>query len=218
MKISWFTIAAGLVAGGVIHIAAVIGAPYLAQQDAWGRIAAMTSTNQLYVLPPGRPDLMPVPLAAPDVGYAFCRFDLSDDNVVFEAKIPSPIWSAAMHTRYGENFYVISGADIQRDSVRMLLVPRERLAQEASTEISERGEEQIIVISPSMRGTVTVRMPNPDRPFTQRTVGALQNARCGAEEEIDRAPVEKQTPPGFPPLPAPRVPAVTTLSGVGVIN
>jgi uncharacterized membrane protein len=217
MKLSWFTIGAGVVAGGIIHIAAVLGAPYLAQQDGWGRLATISATNQLYVLPPGAPELVPMPMAAPDIGYAFCRFDLTDGNVVFESPIPSRVWSAAMHTRYGENFYVISGADIQRRRIRMLLVPRERLAEEASTDVSERGEEQIIVISPSLQGTITIRLPNRGKPFTQRTIAALQAGRCGDAEEIERAPVEKQTPPGFPPLPSPRVPAVMNLTG-GIIN
>jgi len=217
MRISWFTIAAGLVAAGVIHIAAVLGAPYLARQDAWGRLARISELNQIYVMPPGAPEVMPLPLAAPDIGYAFCRFDLSESNVVFESTISGPIWSAAMHTRHGENFYVISGADIQRDRIRMLLVPRERLALEASAEISARGEEQIIVISPEMQGTITVRIPNPGKPFAKQTITALQSGQCGLEETIDKTPSLKQTPPGFPPLPAPRVPALMTLSG-GIIN
>lgn len=217
MKVSWFTIAAGLVAGGVIHIAAVIGAPYLAQRDAWNRLARISELNQIYVMPPGAPEVVPIPLAAPDMGYAFCRFDLSEGNVVFESTISGPVWSAAMHTRHGENFYVISGADIQRDRIRMLLVPRARLATEASAEITARGEEQIIVISPEMKGTIAVRVPNPGKHFTQQTIAALQAAQCGPEEKIDLAPERKQTPPGFPPLPAPRVPAIMTLSG-GIIN
>ncbi len=217
MKVSWTTILAGLVAAGVIHIVAVLGAPYLARQDAWGRLAQISDLNQLYVMPPGALEVIPIPLAAPDIGYAFCRFDLSDGNVVFESKVSGPVWSAAIHTRHGDNFYVISGADIQRERIRMLLVPRERLATEASAEITVRGEEQIIVISPEMQGTITVRVPNPDKPYTQTTIAALQAARCGPEEEIDLTPEPKQTPPGFPPLPAPRVPAIMTLSG-GIIN
>jgi len=217
MKISWFTIASGLVAGGIIHIAAVLGAPYLAQQDGWGRLATISSTNQLYVLPPGSPELVPLPTAAPDIGYAFCRFDLTNGNVVFESVIPSRVWSAAMHTRYGDNFYVISGADIQRDRIRMLLVPRERLAEEASTDVTDRGEEQIIVISPSLEGTITVRVPSRGKAFSQRIIAALEQARCGKAEEIERAPIEKQTPPGFPPLPSPRVPALMNFTG-GIIN
>ncbi len=217
MKISWFTIASGIVAAGVIHIAAVLGAPYLARQDAWGRLAQVSAVNQVFLAPPGQHETKPLPLTAPDMGYAFCRFDLTEKNVVFESKVSSPIWSAAIHTRHGENFYVISGADIQRDRIRMLLVPRERLALEASAEISAQGEQQIIVISPEMRGTITVRVPTPDKPYMQRTKAALEAAQCGSAEEIDLEPEPKQTPPGFPPLPAPRVPAVMTLSG-GAIN
>jgi len=217
MKISWFTIAAGLVAAGVIHIAAVLGAPYLARQDAWGRLAQVSTVNQIYVTPPGTPEAVPLPRASPDMGYAFCRFDLTQNNVVFESEVPNPIWSAAIHTRHGENFYVISGADIQRDRIRMLLVPRQRLALEASAEISAQGERQIIVISPDMQGTITVRVPSPDTPYAERTKAALEAAQCGSAEEIDLEPAPKQTPPGFPPLPEPRVPAVMTLSG-GPIN
>jgi len=217
MRVSWFTIAAAVVAGGVIHIAAVLSVPYLAREDAWGRLARFSSVNQLYLMPPGAPRLVPLPLAAPDMAYAFCRFDLTDGNVVFESTVPSPLWSAAMHNRRGENFYVITGADIQRDDIRMLVVPRARLAEEASAEISARGEEQVIVISPEMQGIITVRIPNRGSVFTAQTVKALQAARCAAAEEIEDMPVQKQTPPGYPPLPSPRVPAITTLNP-GVIN
>jgi len=74
MRVSWFTIAAAIVAGGVIHIAAVLSVPYLAREDAWGRLARFSSVNQLYLLPPGAPRLVPLPHAAPDMAYAFCRF------------------------------------------------------------------------------------------------------------------------------------------------
>lgn len=200
MRLPWLAIAAGIIAGGIIHIAAVLGMPYLASNDSWQRLASLSSPNQMYVLPLFAPGAAPLPMMAPDIGYAFCRFDLSKENVVIEADIPDTDWSAAIYTRYGENFYVISGADARRDRIRMLLIPRARLAEEASTERTEEGDEQIIVITPGTRGTILIRALIRSEAYQDRVLSALQSASCTAVDELDATP-GKLTPPGFPPLP-----------------
>ncbi len=201
MKLPWIWIAAGVVTGGIIHIVAVLATPYLAREDAWGRLARISDVNEMHVLAPLADDAERLPLMSPDMGYAFCRYDLSEGNVVIKAQIPDDEWTSAIYTRYGANYYVISGADIQRGNIRMLLVPLARLAEEASTETSEEGEDQIIVIAPEMEGTVLIRIPNRGPAFTERTVEVLASAQCARAEVLAPQEPEQILPPGTPPLP-----------------
>lgn len=138
----------------------------------------------------------PLPFMAPDIGYAFCRFDLTQKNVLVETALGDATWSIAVSTRYGENYYFITGAEAKRRELRLLLVPRVRLAQEASTERSEEGEEQIIVIAPDMKGLVVLRAPIRGPSFAADTVSALQNAKCSqlTQPEVDPATLSEGLP------------------------
>lgn len=176
----WPWAAGAVFAAGVIHILAILGMPYLARQDAWARLSRISGENQMYVLPPaeaGDPE-PPLPLMSPDLGYAFCRFNLKQSNVAVRVEVSEPAWNVSVYTRYGENFYLITGADARRKELRLLITPRDRLAEEASTEETEEGEEQIIVISPSQEGVVMVRAPIRGASYRDRTFAALRKAAC----------------------------------------
>jgi uncharacterized membrane protein len=176
----WF--AGALFGAGVIHIAAVLAMPQLAKRDAWARLAEISDENQMYVLPVADANLPapPLPLMSPDLGYAFCRFNLKQNNVSVMAEFSEPSWTVSVSTRRGENFYLISGADARRKELRLLITPRDRLAEEASTEEDEEGEEQIIVISPSEEGVVMVRAPIRGPSYRRRTFDALGKITCEA--------------------------------------
>ncbi len=68
-------------------------------------------------------------------------------------------------------------------------MPRVRLAEEVSTERSEEGEEQIIVIAPEMTGVIVLRAPIRGPSFAADTVNALQGVDCSPvlEAQIDPA-------------------------------
>jgi len=173
----WPWLVAALFCAGVIHILVVFGVPYVASRDAWARLSSLSDENRMYVLPVAASET-PLPFMAPDIAYAFCRFDLRDKNVLVETGLGDTTWSVAVSTRHGENFYFISGADAKRRELRLLLVPRQRLAREASTERSEEGKEQNIVIVPGMEGLAVLRAPIRGPSFAADTVAALQNAKC----------------------------------------
>jgi len=204
----WPWLLAAVFCAGIIHVLTVFGVPFLATQDAWARLSGISENNRMYVLPVAASET-PLPFMAPDIGYAFCRFDLRQQNVLVETALGDPSWSIAVSTRYGENFYFITGAEAKRRSLRLVLVPRSRLAQEASTELSIEGEEQIIVIVPGMEGLVVLRAPIRGPSFAAETVGALQGAECARQEEepIDPAVLseglvlpERRDPADAPPL------------------
>ncbi len=188
MRVLWPWLVAPLFCAGIIHILAVFGVPYLATQDAWARLSRISTVNRMYVLPVAGDDT-PMPFMAPDIAYAFCRYDLASNNVLVKTSMGDATWSIAASTRHGENFYFITGAEAKRRELRLLIVPRVRLAEEVSTERSEEGEEQIIVIAPEMTGVIVLRAPIRGPSFAADTVNALQGVDCSPvlEAQIDPA-------------------------------
>lgn len=184
----WPWLVAAVFCAGVIHVLAVFGVPYVASRDAWARLSELSAENRIQVLPVAASET-PLPFMAPDIAYAFCRYDLSQNNVLVKTALGDPTWSIAVSGRHGENFYFISGAEAKRRELRLLLVPRARLAEEVSTERSEEGDEQIIVITPAMAGLVVLRAPIRGPSFAADTVNALQGAECAPviEEAVDPA-------------------------------
>ncbi len=184
VKLPWMWIIAAVSLSGVIHIAAVLSLPYVAERDAWARLSAISSTNQFYVLPSDAENA-PLPLMAPDVASAFCRFDLTEKNVLLRPYLPDATWTLAIYTRYGENFYVITGAEARRKDLRLLLVPRERLARETVSEKNDEDEEQIIVITPSETGVALMHAPIRSGDFLTSTAAALNLTTCEPQKQTD---------------------------------
>ena len=193
----WPWLVASLFAAGVIHILAVFGVPFLASRDAWARLSQISSQNRIHVLSVAASET-PLPFMAPDIAHAFCRYDLTQNNVLVKTALGDGTWSIAVSGRYGENFYFISGAEAKRRELRLLLVPRSRLSQEVSTERSEEGDEQIIVITPAMEGLVVLRAPIRGPSFAADTVKALQGAEC---RPVAEALAEPEPPPQVAPPP-----------------
>jgi uncharacterized membrane protein len=169
-------IVAGLVAGGVIHILCVFGIPVLAEHDAWTRLAATLKPNTLAIAD-GKA-VAPLPYSSPDVITAYCLFDLRESNLLVRSPLPEGPWSLAISTRSGENFYVVTGADAKKSEARLLLIRRDRLSDEASTEKTEEGDDQSIVVSPSDTGVIVIRAPLRGESFRAEALSELQKARC----------------------------------------
>jgi uncharacterized membrane protein len=194
LRWAWPWLIAAVFAGGIIHITAVLAVPYLATRDAWARLSKISTENQLHVLPVAD-DKAPLPFLAPDIAYAFCRYNLSRDNVMVHTALDDATWSIAVSGRHGENFYFISGAEAKRQELRLLLTPRSRLAEEVSTEHSEEGDEQIIVITPGTTGVVMIRAPLRGPSFAADTLTALRRAGCKTVPALDPKALAAETMP-----------------------
>ena len=71
-----FTIIAGVLLGGVVHLVSVLALPRIATQDAYSRLTPMTKRT------PSRhsvaePNNAPMPFMDPAFAVAICRYDLS---------------------------------------------------------------------------------------------------------------------------------------------
>jgi len=119
VRIPGLYIVLGLVLAGLIHIVAVLTLPMLAPRNAQARLAALGPANTMIELPPASPGHQAMPMMAPDVRYAFCRFDLTNGPIRLRAAIADELWLIALYTPEGENFYTVAGADMKRLQVIM---------------------------------------------------------------------------------------------------
>jgi uncharacterized membrane protein len=180
-SIPW--VLAGIFAGGILHILCIFGMPWLAEQDAWGRLSSQIQPNTLAITETN--SAASLPFSSPDVIQAYCPFDLSQRNVVVTSPLPDAPWSLAVSARSGENFYLITGADVKKSEVRVLIIPRDRLPEEASTEQTEEGGEQNIIVSPTTTGIVAIRAPIRGESYRSQTLAQLRQARCETQKPFE---------------------------------
>ena len=184
----------GFVAGGIMHILCVLGIPALAERDAWSRLSATMKPNALVVS--DEKSGVALPFTAPDVISAYCLFDISERNVIVRSPLSDGPWSLAVSTPSGENFYLVTGADAKKSEARLLLIRRDRLAEESATEKTEEGDDQNIVISPSDTGFIVIRAPIQGESFRAQALSELKKARCDIQpsEPVVAAVAEPPAP------------------------
>jgi uncharacterized membrane protein len=198
-RLPW--IIGGLVAAGIIHILCVFTIPMLAERDAWARLSSVMTPNVLTASNGKSGPLLP--FTPPDVVSAYCLFDLSANNVVVKSPLPEGSWSLTLSARSGENFYLVTGADAKKPEVRLLILRQDRLPDEASTEKTEEGDDQNIIVSPSETGIVAIRAPLRGESFRASVMDELKKARCEVQKSPEPAAAAAvQTPAAEPPSPA----------------
>jgi uncharacterized membrane protein len=180
-RLPW--VLAGLIAAGLIHILVVFAIPVLAERDAWGRLSAAIKPNTLAIAD-GK-TVPRLPFTPPDVATAYCPFDISKGSLIVKSALPEAAWTLMLSTRSGDNFYLISGADAKRPLVRLLVLPQERLSEEASTEKTEEGGEQTIIVSPSHTGIVAIHAPLRGESFRAQAFEELRKARCEIQPRLE---------------------------------
>lgn len=176
----WLWIIGTVLAGGIFHILIVLSIPSLASRTAWDRLEKIAPVNQMHVLRRASEESHPLPFMAPDIRYAFCRFDLTAGSVKVTAPVRSAVWSIAIYSPYGENFYSISSADLQRVRIQMIIVDGAQAA-EAEADIADTSEELVIVKSPHTRGILLIRAPLSGQSLHSIIDDALLQADCRAE-------------------------------------
>ena len=156
IKIPGLYIVLCVVLAGLIHIVAVLTLPALAPKNAQARLAALGPANTMIELPAAAPGRQAMPMMAPDVRYAFCRFDLTNGPIRLSATIADDLWLIGLYTAEGDNFYAVAGADSP-----------------------ETSEEILVVNSPVTEGIAMIRAPLKGPSRAERADEALKTTSCG---------------------------------------
>jgi uncharacterized membrane protein len=180
VRIPGVNIVLGLVLAGLIHIIAVLTLPMLAPRNAFARLSALGPANTMIELPAAAPGKQAMPMMAPDVRYAFCRFDLANGPVRLNATVADELWLIALYTPQGENFYTVAGADMKRPEIDLVISTSDQAVEEAGVDAPESSDNVIVVNSPVTEGIALIRAPLAGPSRAARAERALKLSSCGA--------------------------------------
>ena len=186
-----------LVFGAAIHICIILILPYVSQGDAWNRLSDAGEINQLAILPDISSDNRPFAFMAPDVRYAACRYDLEQGPVQLRSPLPNNLWSIALYSRYGENYYLISGRDVQSKAINLLVVndktiDNEKQAEQEAAQNSNSALREITVSAPTKKGIILIRAPVPYPAYEKQVFEQLKKALCRPITFNQQAAMEKR--------------------------
>lgn len=104
----------GLVGAAIVHIAVIFAMPRVADNNAWARLARVTTPFEPGLIHDGGGASAAGPARArfafmdPAFITGACRFSVAQGPVHLLAGTPRGFWSASLHTRGGDNLYGIN--------------------------------------------------------------------------------------------------------------
>ena len=197
-----FTIIAGVLLGGVVHLVSVLALPRIATQDAYSRLTPMTKLNAVTALPLADPNNAPMPFMDPAFAVAICRYDLSGGPIKLTVPVSQAYTSVSFYTRNEVAYYAINDRSAGRKVIELDLMTEDAALRVAGGRGSHR------------RRPADHRFPDRDRPDRAEGAGAgarpdaagaglargIAAARCRPSRRRPSSP--NRAPPA--PAPAPK--------------
>ena len=199
-KATLLWVLAGLLLGGIVHIASVLMIPYLATNDPYAIIGQFGDDAQFNVIPRASAGNEALPMLDPNMLHAACRFDISQRPLHIQIEVPARYWSMSLYTPNGLSFYSINDRAAERLSVDLRIFTGLQLTlyNEAPREDAEK---QILIESPTIQGFAILRALVRDAAEEALIAKVLKQTTCSEFELPERtlpgrAPVE--------PIPTPK--------------
>jgi uncharacterized membrane protein len=168
---------AGVLLGLAIHLVVILTLPALAENNVYGKIAAIDAVNKTVLLPMPKPgEANPLHLD-PDLSYAVCRLDLSGGPGELTGTLPVAFWSVAVYDKTGTVLYSTTNRDGIGQTLDLgIFDPAQtRLLAEQKIEIAAG---LLIVESRSDEVFVLVRLASPHAAMRDRYEAQLQRLSC----------------------------------------
>jgi uncharacterized membrane protein len=171
---------AGLLLGGVIHVAIVFMVPYYASHDAWAQMKSFGRDGQFHTLPVPEAGAEPLASLDPRMLQAVCRFTLAGGPVRMQATLPDDFWSVAVFDRRGRNVYSINDGATQGSKLDLAILTPVQMAQ-LRQDPPESLDTAIVLELPIDDGFTLIRVFVADESVRPAAVAALKGADCSGE-------------------------------------
>jgi len=170
-------IAAGLVLGGIVHLASVMWLPRTATQDAYARLAPVAPVNGFKLLPAPTPADVTMPFMDPAFAAAVCRYDLSKGPIKLSVPLSPAYTSVTFYTRYDVAYYAINDRSAGRRAIELdLMTTKQRADMPEDEDVT--AADRLIVESPTMTGLIVARAFSPEPSQLPTATAALTGAQC----------------------------------------
>jgi uncharacterized membrane protein len=196
-----FTIIAGVLLGGVVHLVSVLALPRIASQDAYSRLTPMTKLNEVTQLPLADPNNSPMPLMDPAFAMAICRYDLSTGPIKLTVPVSQAYTSVSFYTRNEVAYYAINDRSAGKKVIELDLMT-EAQHNDLPEDEDVTAADRLIIDSPTTTGLILLKALAAEPGLMPQAQASLAASSCKVQTE---PAVAKQEPPP-PPAPAPPPP------------
>ena len=188
-----FTIIAGVLLGGVVHLVSVLALPRIATQDAYARLTPLTKLNAVSALPLADPNNAPMPLMDPAFATAICRYDLSDGPIKLTVPVSQAYTSVSFYTRNEVAYYAINDRSAGRKVIELDLMTE---AQHADLPEDEdvTAADRLIIDSPTATGLIVLKALAAEPGLMPQAQASLAASSCNVQTEPPPAKQAEQPP------------------------
>lgn len=174
------TILAGVLLGGVVHLVSVLALPRIATQDAYARIAAISSVNAVTALPPVAPGEEPMPFMDPAFALAVCRYDLGSGPLKLRVPVSQAYTSVSFYSRNDVAYYAINDRSAGRRIIELDLMTEAQHA-EMPEEEDVTAADRLIIDSPTREGVILLKAMAPEAGLMPQAQASLASASCAIQ-------------------------------------
>src|SRR4051794_2413116 len=187
-----FTIVAGVLLGGVVHLVSVLVLPRIATQDAYSRLTPMTKLNAVTPLPHVEPGNSPMPLMDPAFAMAICRYDLSGGPIKLTVPVSQAYTSVSFYTRNEVAYYAINDRSAGKKVIELDLMT-EAQHNELPEDEEITAADRLIIDSPTTTGLILMKALAAEPGLMPQAQATLAAATCAPQTE---APAKAEAPRG----------------------
>jgi uncharacterized membrane protein len=187
-----FTIIAGILLGGVVHLVSVLALPKIATQDAYSRLTPITKLNAVTQLPAADPSNTLMPYLDPAFATAVCRYDLSGGPIKLSVPVSQAYTSVSFYTRNELAYYAINDRSAGRKVIELDL-----MTQAQHDDLPEDEEvtsaDRLIIDSPSTTGLIVLKALAPEPGLMPQAQATLAASSCRVQ--TDQPPAKQAEAP-----------------------
>jgi uncharacterized membrane protein len=187
-----FTIIAGVLLGGVVHLVSVLALPKIATQDAYSRLTPITKLNAVTQLPAADPSNTLMPYLDPAFATAVCRYDLSGGPIKLSVPVSQAYTSVSFYTRNELAYYAINDRSAGRKVIELDL-----MTQAQHDDLPEDEEvtsaDRLIIDSPSTTGLIVLKALAPEPGLMPQAQATLAASSCRVQ--TDQPPAKQAEAP-----------------------
>lgn len=177
-----FTIIAGVLLGGVVHLVSVLALPRIASQDAYSRLTPITKLNAVTALPLAEPGNTLMPFMDPAFATAICRYDLSGGPIKLAVPVTQSYTSVSFYTRSDVAYYAINDRSAGKKVIELDLMTEDQHADLPEDE-DVTAADRLIIDSPATTGLIVLKALAAEPGLMPQAQAALAAASCKVQSE-----------------------------------
>jgi uncharacterized membrane protein len=186
-----FTILAGVLLGGIVHLVSVLALPRIATEDAYSRLTPLTKVNAVSPLPLADPGNTLMPYMDPAFALAVCRYDLSNGPIKLKVPVSQAYTSVSFYTRDDIAYYAINDRSAGKTVIELDLMT-EAQHNDLPEDENVTAADRLIIDSPSTTGLILMKALAPEPGLMAQAQASLKASSCSVQ--TDQSAKQDATP------------------------